>query len=57
MVSLDDYNRMCQLRSVNASKSKKQSPFGLLKGLVEIKGDIVNFETSDMWECLQSDNN
>jgi PHD/YefM family antitoxin component YafN of YafNO toxin-antitoxin module len=26
MVSLNDYNRMCQLRSVNASKSKKQSP-------------------------------
>ena len=33
--------------------STRKSLKGSWKGLVEIKGDIVNFDTSDDWEAIQ----
>ena len=32
---------------------KRTSSFGSLKGIMEIKGDIVDFDSSDDWEALQ----
>ena len=40
------------------SRAKKQvfrSPAGILAGKGKIIGDIVNFETTDLWEALRRD--
>ena len=33
-------------------KKPWKSPQGALVGKIKIVGDIVNFETTDLWECL-----
>ena len=33
---------------------KKKSSFGILKGKLRIKGDIVDFDSTDLWEVLRS---
>lgn len=32
---------------------KRKSMFGCLKGKMKIKGDIVYFDTTDLWEVLK----
>lgn len=34
-------------------KKVKKIRLGCLKGLAEIHGDIVHFDTSDLWEALK----
>lgn len=34
-------------------KKGKKTRLGSLKGIAEIHGDIVHFDTSDMWEALK----
>jgi prevent-host-death family protein len=38
-----------------AKKSVWKSPAGILAGKVEITGDIVNFDTSELWDALRPD--
>jgi len=38
-----------------AKKPAFKSPAGILAGKVKITGDIVNFDTSDLWDALRSD--
>jgi hypothetical protein len=35
-----------------AKKAAWKSPAGILAGTVKITGDIVNFDTSEMWDAL-----
>jgi prevent-host-death family protein len=43
------------LKTGPAPKKKWKSPIGILEGKVKILGDIVNFETTDLWEALRKD--
>jgi prevent-host-death family protein len=38
-----------------AKKPRFRSPAGILAGKVKITGDIVNFETTDLWDALRED--
>jgi prevent-host-death family protein len=38
-----------------AKKPVWKSPAGILAGKVEITGDIVNFDTSELWDALRPD--
>ena len=38
-----------------AKKLRFRSPAGILAGKVKITGDIVNFETTDLWDALRED--
>ena len=38
-----------------AKKPIWKSPAGILAGKVKITGDIVNFDTSELWEALRRD--
>ena len=38
-------------------KTRWKSPEGAWIGKVEIVGDIVNFDSSDLWDALQKDKN
>jgi prevent-host-death family protein len=38
-----------------APKKKWKSPIGILEGKVKIVGDIVNFDSSDLWDALRQD--
>lgn len=38
-----------------AKKPVWKSPAGILAGKVKITGDIVNFDTSDLWDALRRD--
>jgi prevent-host-death family protein len=38
-----------------AKKPPFKSPAGILAGKVKITGDIVNFDTSDLWDALRRD--
>jgi prevent-host-death family protein len=38
-----------------AKKLRFRSPAGILAGKAKITGDIVNFETTDLWEALRED--
>jgi len=38
-----------------AKKRAWRSPAGILAGKIEIKGDIVHFDTTDLWEALKDD--
>ncbi len=38
-----------------AKKKRWKSPKGAWVGKVEIVGDIVNFDTSDLWDALRED--
>jgi prevent-host-death family protein len=38
-----------------AKKPAWRSPKDLLAGTLEITGDIVNFDTSDLWDALRRD--
>lgn len=38
-----------------AKKRRFKSTAGILEGKIEILGDIVNFETTDLWEALRKD--
>jgi prevent-host-death family protein len=38
-----------------AKKAAWKSPEGAWAGKVKIVGDIVNEDTSDLWECLRED--
>ena len=38
-----------------AKKTKWKSPAGILEGKVKIVGDIVNFETTELWDALRQD--
>jgi prevent-host-death family protein len=38
-----------------AKKPAWKSPKDILKGKLEITGDIVNFDTSDLWDALRRD--
>ena len=38
-----------------AKKPKWRSPAGVLAGKVKITGDIVNFDTSELWDALRPD--
>ena len=38
-----------------AKKPPFKSPSGILAGKVKITGDIVNFDTSDLWDALRRD--
>lgn len=41
-----------QYIKANDNKQKFKSPFGLLKGSMQIYGDIVNFDSSGLWEAF-----
>lgn len=41
------------IAKVTPIKKAKKTRLGCLKGLAEIHGDIVHFDTSDMWEALK----
>jgi prevent-host-death family protein len=44
------------IATISQAKRKPiESPAGILAGKVEILGDIVNFDTTDMWEALRDD--
>jgi prevent-host-death family protein len=36
-----------------AKRQRWKSPLGALAGKGKIVGDIVHFDTTDMWECLR----
>ena len=38
-----------------AKKPGWKSPRGILAGKIKIVGDIVNFDTSDLWDALKRD--
>jgi prevent-host-death family protein len=38
-----------------AKKQVWKSPKGILAGKVKISGDIVNFDTSELWDALRRD--
>jgi prevent-host-death family protein len=38
-----------------AKKPAWKSPAGILAGKLKITGDIVNFDTSDLWDALRRD--
>lgn len=38
-----------------AKKTAWKSPAGILAGKVEILGDIVHFDTTDLWDALRHD--
>jgi prevent-host-death family protein len=38
-----------------ARKQTWKSPKGILAGKVKITGDIVNFDTSELWDALRRD--
>jgi antitoxin (DNA-binding transcriptional repressor) of toxin-antitoxin stability system len=38
-----------------AKKPAWRSPKDILAGKLEITGDIVNFDTSDLWDALRRD--
>ncbi len=38
-----------------AKRPVRKSSAGILAGKVEITGDIVNFDTSELWEALRRD--
>jgi prevent-host-death family protein len=38
-----------------AKKPGLKSTAGILKGKVKITGDIVNFDTTDLWDALRKD--
>ena len=38
-----------------AQKTAWKSPLGILAGKVKITGDIVNFDTSELWDALRRD--
>jgi prevent-host-death family protein len=38
-----------------AKKTAWRSPAGILAGKVEILGDIVHFDTTDLWDALKHD--
>ena len=38
-----------------AKKQRLKSPKGILAGKVKITGDIVNFDTSELWDALRRD--
>jgi prevent-host-death family protein len=38
-----------------AKKPVWKSPAGILAGKLKITGDIVNFDTSDLWDALRRD--
>lgn len=38
-----------------AKKRGYKSPAGILAGKVQILGDIVNFETTELWDALRKD--
>ena len=38
-----------------AKKTEWKSPAGILEGKVKIVGDIVNFETTELWDALRQD--
>ena len=38
-----------------AKKPGWRSPRGVLEGKIKIVGDIVNFDTSDLWDALKRD--
>ena len=42
---------VAELRAIAPRKTK--SSFGILKGTLRIKGDIVHFDTTDLWEALK----
>lgn len=41
------------IAEVHPIKSHRSTRFGALKGLMEIKGDIVHMDYSDDWEVLK----
>ena len=36
-----------------AAPRKTRSSWGMLKGQLRLKGDLVHFDTSDLWEALK----
>jgi prevent-host-death family protein len=38
-----------------AKKRQFRSPAGILAGKVKINGDIVNFDTTDLWDALREE--
>lgn len=40
---------------ISPAPKKWKSPAGILTGKVKIVGDIVNFDSSDLWDALRRD--
>jgi antitoxin (DNA-binding transcriptional repressor) of toxin-antitoxin stability system len=40
------------IATVAPKQSRRKSSFGCLRGRIEIKGDIVHFDTTEVWEAL-----
>lgn len=41
------------IATVSPKRSRRESSFGCLRGRIEIKGDIVHFDTTGAWEALK----
>ncbi len=45
--------RIALIKATSRSARRKKSGFGSCRGLIKIKGDIVHFDTTELWEALK----
>jgi len=41
------------IATVAPKRPRRKSSFGCLRGKIEIKGDIVYFDTTELWEAVK----